>query len=190
MVKKQQLFDLAKHILEDIELVIHYNSCGSFYLPEDSGGEMTYTFSGQDLIVEFEWEESETLEENIVLGEYHNEENSIKIQLLNSKPIDFYTISNIGEVLTHELTHWIQEMGGTEFEDTENIDTEDYYFQPHEIEAQYYGFMFESEYSNSSLTDVVNRWFIKYGKFHEFENQDELKKRLLNTLEEFSLKSD
>ena len=128
MVNKQQLFDITKQILEDIELVIHFNSSGSFFLPEDSGGDMTYRFFGQDLIVEFEWEETETLEENIVLGDYYNDENTIKIQLLSSKPVDFYTISNIGEVLTHELTHWLQEMGGIEFGDTENVHTENYYF--------------------------------------------------------------
>lgn len=188
MVNKQQLFDITKQILEDIELVIHFNSSGSFFLPEDSGGDMTYRFFGQDLIVEFEWEETETLEDNIVLGDYYNDENTIKIQLLSSKPVDFCTISNIGEVLTHELTHWLQEMGGIEFGDTENVDTEDYYFQPHEIEAQYYGFMFESEYCGSELVEIVERWFTKYGKFHEFNNENELKTRLLETLEEFGQK--
>lgn len=188
MVDKQQLFDITKQILDDIELIIQFNSSGSFFLPEDSGGDMTYRFFSQDLIVEFEWEEPETLKDNIVLGDYYNDENTIKIKLLSSKPVDFFTISNIGEVLTHELTHWFQEMGGMEFGDVKNVDTEEYYFQPHEIEAQYYGFMFESEYCGSELVEVMGRWFTKYGKFHEFDNENELKTRLLETLGEFGQK--
>ena len=50
MVKKDILFDISRQILSDIELVLHYNSSGSFYLPEDVGGELTYRFLNQDLM--------------------------------------------------------------------------------------------------------------------------------------------
>jgi hypothetical protein len=112
MVEKEKLFQATRQVLEDIELVLHYNSSGEFFLPEDAGGEMTYRFFGQDLIVEFEWVESDSLEDNIVLGDYYNDENTIRIELKTCKEIDYQTIANIGEVITHEMTHWIQEMGG------------------------------------------------------------------------------
>ena len=48
--------------------------------------------------------------------------------------------------------------------------------------------MFESEYCKSELVEVVERWFTKYGKFHEFDDENQLKTRLLETLEEFGQK--
>lgn len=186
MVEKEKLFQATRQVLEDIELVLHYHLSGEFFLPEDIGGEMTYRFFGQDLIVEFEWVESNGLEDNIVLGDYYNDENTIRIELKTCKEIDYQTIANIGEVITHEMTHWIQEMGGFEFPNEGSIDTSDYYLQPHELEAQYYGFSFESEYLNLPLNEVVDKWFEKYGKFHDFPNPDDIKTRIIESMYEYT----
>ena len=59
MINKIELFKSAQCVLNDIETILNYNSTGSYYLPEDCGGELTYKFFGQDLIVEFEWQEIE-----------------------------------------------------------------------------------------------------------------------------------
>jgi len=188
MVNKQILFNISRQILSDIETVLHFNSSGSFYLPEDVGGELTYVFLGQDLIVELEWNDSVLFDKNVVTGDYYNDEGSIKLVLMSSKEITRETISNIGEVLTHELTHWLQEMGGYEFPPESDMDYLDYYLQPHELEAQYYGFQFESEYLNLPLVSVVHRWFDKYGEFHEVEDIELIRDSLLERLEEFSEK--
>ena len=148
MINKIELFKSAQCVLNDIETILNYNSTGSYYLPEDCGGELTYKFFGQDLIVEFEWQETEVFETNLVLGDYYNNEATIKISLMNSKKIDSETISNIGEVLVHEMTHWLQELDGLIFPNAKNIDDDLYYLQSHEVEAQYYGFDFQCKYSN------------------------------------------
>lgn len=188
MIHKEQLFLAAQCVLDDIETILHFNSVGEFYLPEDSGGELTYQFFGQDLIVEFNWEETPNLEDNLVLGDYYNNEGTIKITFKNSKPIDIDTISNIGEVIVHEMTHWLQEINGIIFPDIEVKGDELYYLQSHEIEAQYYGFEFQSKYTNLKLSEVIDKWFEKYGKFHDFENTEQFKEKLLCELEEFAQK--
>jgi hypothetical protein len=81
-INKTELFESAKCVLDDIETILFYNSAGLYYLPEDCGGELTYKFFGQDLIVEFEWEEVNALDTNIVLGDYYNNEATIKIILI------------------------------------------------------------------------------------------------------------
>lgn len=186
MVDKEQLFSAANIILADIETIIHFNSPGEFYLPEDAGGELTYNFFGQDLIVEFDWEETQAFETNLVLGDYYNNEATIKISLRNSKNIDCHTISNIGEVLAHELTHWLQELNGVIFPNAQTIEDDSYYLQNHEIEAQYYGFEFQCKYSNLTLEEALNIWFEKYGEFHSFKDPQKFKKKLLRHLEKFA----
>ena len=188
MINKTELFESAQCVLNDIETILYYNSTGSYYLPEDCGGELTYKFFGQDLTVEFDWEETDAFETNLVLGDYYNNESTIKISLRNSCQIDFDTISNIGEVVTHEMTHWLQEMDGVIFPNAENIDDDKYYLQQHEIEAQYYGFEFQSRYSNTTLEEAVDRWFEKYAQFHNFQNNEKFKKNLLTQFNEFSQK--
>lgn len=186
MVKKDILFDISRQILSDIELVLHYNSSGSFYLPEDVGGELTYRFLNQDLIVEFDWKEDGIHGDNVVVGDYYNEEYSIKITLVTVKDINEETVSNIAEVLVHELTHWMQELDGYDFPKKEPEDFLGYYLQPHEIEAQYFGFLFQSEYLNKSLVEVVDLWFEKYGKFHQDTDIDFVKSKLIEKLQEKS----
>lgn len=188
MVDKKELFSAASIILSDIETIIFYNSPGGFYLPEDAGGELTYRFFNQDLVVEFDWEETEVFETNLVLGDYYNNESTIKISLRNSKQIDFDTISNIGEVIAHELTHWLQEMNGMVFPNPENIEDDKYYLQRHEIEAQYYGFVFQSRYANTTLEEAVDKWFEKYSQFHNFRDCEKFKKKLLTKFDKFSQK--
>jgi hypothetical protein len=77
-------------------------------------------------------------------------------------------------------------MGGFEFPNEGSIETSDYYLQPHELEAQYYGFSFESEYLNLPLNEVVDRWFEKYGKFHDFPNPDDIKTRIIESMYEYT----
>lgn len=186
MINKEQLFQAAQCILFDIEAILHYNSPGEFYLPEDTGGELTYQFFGQDLVVEFDWQEMDSFETNLVLGDYYNNEATIKISLINSKNIDCDTISNIGEVIAHELTHWLQELNGVVFPFADNIEDDSYYLQNHEIEAQYYGFEFQCKYLNLSLEQAIDLWFEKYGEFHSFKDPHNFKKKLLSHLEKFA----
>jgi hypothetical protein len=188
MINKTTLFESAQCVLNDIENILNYNSTGLYYLPEDCGGELTYKFFGQDLIVEFDWEETKAFETNLVLGDYYNNEATIKISLRDSKKIDSETISNIGEVLVHEMTHWLQELDGLVFPNPRNIEDDFYYLQPHEIEAQYYGFDFQCKYSNLKLEQAIDLWFEKYGKFHNFKNDITFKEKLLRQLEEFAQK--
>jgi hypothetical protein len=187
-INKTELFESAKCVLDDIETILFYNSAGLYYLPEDCGGELTYKFFGQDLIVEFEWEEVNTLDTNIVLGDYYNNEATIKIILKSSKLINCSTISNIGEVIAHEMTHWLQELNGLKFPNSDKIDDDLYYLQKHEIEAQYYGFEFQCNHSNLKLEEVVNLWFEKYGVYHNFNNSEFLKEKLLRKLRKFGEK--
>jgi hypothetical protein len=186
MINKEQLFSAAKTILADIETIIHYNSPGEFYLPEDSGGELTYNLFGQDLIVEFDWEELDYDGQNIVLGDYYNNESTIKIVLRNANPVDFNTLSNVGEVIAHELTHWLQEMNGFSFPNLIKIDDDKYYLQPHEVEAQFYGFEFQSAYLNKSLEQVLELWLEKYEQYHNFRNTKKFKQKLLSSFEKFA----
>lgn len=188
MIHKEELFQATELILCDIVQILNFKSSGNFFLPEDIGEDLTYQFFRQDLIVEFEWLETLNYETNLVLGDYYNNEGTIKICLINSKIIDNNTISNIGEVLAHEMTHWLQEIDGFVFSDIKETDDNLYYLQQHEIEAQYYGFEFQRNHLNLEFDEVVNLWFVKYGPYHDFKNQKEYKDKLLGHLHQFSEK--
>lgn len=187
MVEKQKLFEFSRTILSDIETILHYNSEGSFYLPEDTGGEMSYQFLGQDLTLEFDWEEVDYLNTSVVLGDFYNGEDTIKIVLKSVESVDRRMVSKIGEVLTHELVHWIQEMDGFDFPNSDDVQGFDYYLQPHEIEAQYYGFLFQSEFLGEPIEKVVEEWVDNYSEFHEFEESQNLTKSLLSEFSRISI---
>jgi hypothetical protein len=106
--------------------------------------------------------------------------------LRNANPVDFNTLSNVGEVIAHELTHWLQEMNGFSFPNLIKIDDDKYYLQPHEVEAQFYGFEFQSAYLNKSLEQVLELWLEKYEQYHNFKNTKKFKQKLLSSFEKFA----
>jgi hypothetical protein len=60
----------------------------------------------------------------------------------------------------------------------------DYYTQPHELEAQFKGFKRKSKLKKEPMSDVMDKWFIKYKERHGLSD-DEIEKVKSNILSSY-----
>jgi len=165
-----------RKVVRDIITLIKQEGTGEFYLPEyfEEENSMVYEFIGLnpfsvEVIIEYgEYEvdayfsrDNDTI---IITIRYEkNEKNSILYDL----------VGELNEVVAHELRHIVQQKNNLYDLDVEEPESPlEYYSQPHEIDAQYFGFKRLSRLLKKPFDKVVRNWFDTHKEQHRLDDDE------------------
>ena len=168
-----------RKIVRDIISIFKKNDEGNFYLPEDVNGEEFYDFDKIKAILTIELtiiidDEIDKFEVNadwisdddvIELIINYNSENKNKL---------LYDLSGeLNEIIAHEIRHIDQETTGSYNTKTrKGQEGKKYYTQPHELDAQIFGFKRISKLTKTPFDVVVKRWFNTHSNLHQMNDTD------------------
>lgn len=168
-----------RKIVRDIISIFKKNDEGNFYLPEDVNGEEFYDFNKIKAILTIELtiiidDEIDKFEVNadwisdddvIELIINYNSENKNKL---------LYDLSGeLNEIIAHEIRHIDQETTGSYNTKTrKGQEGKKYYTQPHELDAQIFGFKRISKLTKTPFDVVVKRWFNTHHNLHQMDDSD------------------
>ena len=96
--------------------------------------------------------------------------------------IFYELIGELNDDIRHELEHRKQEYSGYEFPDKEYKQPLRYYTQPHEIEAQYYGYKRQSKITGLSMKELIDDYFENNAEEYDLDQSDvdEIKRAILS----------
>jgi len=156
---------LIRQVVRDMVTAFKTLSPGNFILPDDITGEMMYeSFDRISFQVEMNCIEDFTVEDFEIDGGFYVEEDTLELDVRYNPdvfPKKLYDlVSELNDVFTHELQHYIQERNGMRLK-TDVVDPLKYYLQPHEIDAQIAGFSRVSKITKKPFESVVRKWFEK-----------------------------
>jgi hypothetical protein len=168
-----------RKIVRDIISIFKKNDEGNFYLTEDVNGEEFYDFNKIKAILTIELtiiidDEIDKFEVNadwisdddvIELTINYNSENKNKL---------LYDLSGeLNEIIAHEIRHIDQETTGSYNTKTrKGQEGKKYYTQPHELDAQIFGFKRISKLTKTPFDIVVKRWFNTHSNLHQMNDTD------------------
>jgi hypothetical protein len=172
--------DIIRNIIRDIVKVYKTEDEGEFYLPMYINDEVDfYDFPGTEgLVVVLETEMSEDVETFKVDANFYRNDGIIEI-IIEYNPeikekIMYDLIGELNELVAHEIRHIDQRVKGTYNLDVpEEKDPYKYYIQPHEIDAQVFGFKRLSRLTKTPFDVVVKRWFKTHKDLHQLTDQEE-----------------
>jgi len=186
--------DVIRQIVKDLVVVFKENQEGDFYLPEYfTDRSMIYSFPGfsEDLVVEFRISVNESIDNFIVDANYYNDEDIIEISVeynpKNKREMMYDLIGELNEIVAHEIRHVDQQNKGLYDLDVEGEeDPFKYYTQPHEIDAQIFGFNRLSRLTKRPFEEVVRNWYNTHKDIHRLS--DEQTEEVINKLLSFKNK--
>ena len=168
-----------RKIVRDVISVFKKNDEGNYYLPEDVNGEEFYDFDKIKAILTIELtiiidDEIDKFEVNadwisdddvIELTINYNSENKNKL---------LYDLSGeLNEIIAHEIRHIDQETTGSyNTKVRKGQKGKKYYTQPHELDAQIFGFKRISKLTKTPFDVVVKRWFNTHSNLHQMNDTD------------------
>lgn len=172
-----------RKIVGDIVKIFKREDDGEYYLPEDLGGdEMVYEFNrlGSPFVVELTMNVDETIETFQINAALFRDDDTIQVVINynpeNKKNYMYELIGSLNEHIAHELRHIHQQTNKTfNLGVPEEENPYKYYTQPHEIDAQLFGFKRLSKITNKPLVDVITDWFETNRDIHQL-NDIEIKK--------------
>jgi hypothetical protein len=188
-VKKKIILEISKRkfiirkLVSDVINVYKQNEEGEFLLPEDLDGQHVYEFPKlkNPIQVELTIFPDDEIETFIVDADYFDEEGIIAITIIYNPEekikIIYDLIGELNEIIAHELRHNYQHLVGMfEFDPEEMKKSEEdpvkYYTQPHELDAQVYGFTRLAKLRKVPFEDVVRNWFETHKEIHQMNDQD------------------
>ena len=169
---------VIRQVVRDIMQIFKYQKEGDWYLPEDMNNGMVYELPPikSPFTVELELSLDENVETIDVEGEYYDDEDTIKIQIVSNPNLDRETLEELhfelNELVAHELQHLIQKENGYDFPKNEPKRSLKYYTQPHELEAQIAGFKRRAQKERKPFEDVVRTWFKKNPQKHRLNKKN------------------
>jgi len=156
-----QLQYMVGEVFPDFSTILSMGKTGEITLPYDATGEDFYFFRNisTPLSVELHLTINQGLDFPTGDAEYYTEDNTIGIQLTIPEFYDFQDVSLVlTELLAHEMTHFIQDIAGYPLPGKFKGKKIDYYLQPHEIEAQFFGFSIASRKFGVSIKVLFFNW--------------------------------
>lgn len=171
--------DVIRAVVKDIIKLYKDEDEGEFYLPNyynDENDFYEFPNLGEFFVVEVVLEQNEDLESfKVNAGYYHNEdliELTIEYNPNNKTRITYDLVGELNEVISHEIRHLDQKVKGTfDLDVPEEKDPYKYYTQPHELDAQVFGFKRLSKITRTPIDVVVKRWFKTHGDIHRLTNE-------------------
>jgi hypothetical protein len=172
--------DIIRNIIRDIIKVYKVEDEGEFYLPMYINDEVDfYDFPRTEgLVVVLEVEMNEGVESFRVDANFYRNDGIIEI-IIEYNPeikekIMYDLIGELNELVAHEVRHIDQRTKGTYNLDVpEEKDPYKYYIQPHEIDAQVFGFKRLAKITKTPFDTVVKRWFKTHKDLHQLTDQEE-----------------
>ena len=185
--KRQEI----RTIVKDIISIFKNNDEGEFYLPEDINDEEFYDFKNIDSTLTIEL--SIKIDGFEVNADWVSEDDVIELTITynseNKKRIIYDLSGELNEIIAHEIRHIHQEMTGsynTKIRKTKN--GKKYYTQPHELDAQVFGFKRISKLTKTPFDIVVKRWFNTHKNLHQMNDKDV--KYVIEKIMEFKTNND
>lgn len=171
--------DIIRQIIKDIIVVYKSEDDGEFYLPDEVDESRNfYLFSdtGAKIKVELIIQENPDRDTFKLDANYYRRENIIEI-IIDYNPeqkekIIYNMIGQLNELVAHEIRHVDQKHKGSyDLEVDEPEDPYEYYTQPHELDAQYFGFKRMSKMTKKPMEIVVRQWFENNSDLHQLNDE-------------------
>ena len=167
-------------IVKDIISVFKQEEDGEFYLPNyinDDKDFYNFTNFENNLSVEVIINPNLDVDDFIVDGNYWGSDDIMEI-IIDYNPdvkskILYDLVGELNQVVAHEIRHIDQRNKKTfNLDGPEEEDPYEYYTQPHEIDAQVFGFKRLSKIAKKPYEMVVKNWFDKHKDIHRLSNKE------------------
>lgn len=182
--------NIIRNVIRDITNILKLNEEGEYNLPFDINGQDEYEFEGfPSFNLLFETIQKESYEEPKgydINADYVIGENKIEVLVIYDKDklkqSLYNIIGDLNDYISHELQHLRQENESRMDTDEFLGSNKDYFLQPDEIEAQYYGFKNKSKITKKSMSDLIDEWFNYNAEKFDLSGQDikEIKDAILS----------
>jgi len=178
-------------VIKDIITILKTKEDGEFYLPYEISGEEFYEFDNfpefsVDLDIRYVgFEKIPSGADYKVISNFVQEQGRIDILILiNPERLEKSLYSIVGKLnddITHELQHLRQEDEGRLSSKDFTGSNKDYFLQPHEIEAQYYGYKRQSKITGLSMEELIDDYFENNAEEYDLDQSDvdEIKRAIL-----------
>ena len=168
-----------RKIVRDIISIFKKNDEGDFYLPEDVTGEEFYDFDKIKAILTIEL--SIIVDDEVdgfsVNADWVSEDDVIELSISynseNKNKLLYDLSGELNEIIAHEIRHIDQETTGSyNTKVRKGQKGKKYYTQPHELDAQIFGFKRISKLTKTPFDVVVKRWFNTHSNLHQMNDTD------------------
>ena len=180
LLENKKRRNVIRTLVRDIITVFKSEDEGEYYLPNYLDKEDFYNFLdfNHDLVVELNLIEDTSLGGFKLDAHLWRDEDVIEVTITydpNMKNnITFKLIGELNEVIGHEIRHIDQKYRNLfDINVPEEKDPYKYYTQPHEIDAQVFGFRRLSKLTKRPFEVVVKEWFDTHEDVHKL-NADEV----------------
>ena len=180
LLENKKRRNVIRTLVRDIITVFKSEDEGEYYLPNYLDKEDFYNFLdfNHDLVVELNLIEDTSLGGFKLDAHLWRDEDVIEVTITydpNMKNnITFKLIGELNEVIGHEIRHIDQKYRNLfDINVPEEKDPYKYYTQPHEIDAQVFGFRRLSKLTKQPFEVVVKEWFDTHEDVHKL-NADEV----------------
>lgn len=179
IVEDSRRRDIIRQIIKDIITIYKSETEGEFYLPDevdDTKDFYIFSDTGAKVKVELIIQENPNQETFKLDASYYRRENIIEV-IIDYNPekkekLIYDLIGQLNELIAHEIRHVDQKHKGTyNLEIDEPEDPYEYYTQPHELDAQYFGFKRMSKMTKKPMEVLVRQWFENNYDLHQLEDQ-------------------
>jgi hypothetical protein len=166
-------------IVRDIITIFKNNDEGDFYLPEDVNDEEFYDFKkiNATLTIELTITIDDEIDGFEVNADWISEDDVIELSIIynpeNKNGLLYDLSGELNEIIAHEIRHIHQEVTGSyNTKVRKSIQGKKYYTQPHELDAQIFGFKRISKLTKTPFDIVVKRWFNTHKNLHQLDDKD------------------
>ena len=168
-----------RKVVRDILSVFKDNDEGEFYLPEDINDEPFYDFKkiNATLTIELSITIDDEIEGYEVDANWISSDDVIEIGIIynpeNKKSLLYDLNGELNEIVAHEMRHIHQDITGSyNTKVRKEYEGKKYYTQPHELDAQVFGFKRISKLTKTPFDVVVKRWFNTHKNLHQMDDKD------------------
>jgi hypothetical protein len=168
-----------RKVVRDILSVFKDNDEGEFYLPEDINDEPFYDFKkiNATLTIELSITIDDEIEGYEVDANWISSDDVIEIGIIynpeNKKSLLYDLNGELNEIIAHEMRHIHQDITGSyNTKVRKEYEGKKYYTQPHELDAQVFGFKRISKLTKTPFDVVVKRWFNTHKNLHQMDDKD------------------
>ena len=180
LLENKKRRNVIRTLVRDIITVFKSEDEGEYYLPNYLDNEDFYNFLdfNHDLTIELNLVEDESLDSFKLDAWLWGNEDVIEVVITYNpnikNNITFKLIGELNEVIGHEIRHIDQKYRNIfDINVPEEKDPYKYYTQPHEIDAQVFGFKRLSKLTKRPFEVVVKEWFDTHEDVHKL-NADEV----------------
>lgn len=189
LLENKKRRNVIRTLVKDIITVFKGEDEGEYYLPSYLDNEDFYNFLdfNHDLTVELNLVEDESLDSFKLDAWLWGNEDVIEVVITYNpnikNNITFKLIGELNEVIGHEIRHIDQKYKNLfDINVPEEENPYKYYTQPHEIDAQVFGFKRLSKLTKRPFEVVVKEWFDTHEDVHKLsvDEVNDVISKLLN----------